>query len=89
MDEMKKMLRAIINSQGSFRQEILKKLEVLDIKITTVDKKVDRVEENLTKRIDKIGLQLAYLEDDTPIRENHEKLEKRIIKLEQKTFPAL
>lgn len=41
-------------------------------------KKIDKVEENLTKRIDGIGKQLAYLEDDTPIREEFDKLEKKV-----------
>lgn len=34
--------------------------------IVKVDAKIDRVEENLTKRMDKIGRQLAYLENDAP-----------------------
>jgi hypothetical protein len=43
------------------------------------------VESNLTKRIDKIGPQVARLEDDTPTREEFDDLDNRVKKLEQIT----
>jgi len=67
------MLRAIINEQSDLKQELLKKIEEVDIKLGGVEerlgKKIDKVEGKVlvnTKRLDKIGSQLAYLEDDTP-----------------------
>ena len=66
---------------------------ILD-KVSSVDRKVDKgfrevnvrfeeTEKRLTVRIDKIGLQLARLEDDAPTIEEFDKLEKRVTKLER------
>ena len=97
MDDTQKMLRAIINGQSNFRQEVLAKIDKLDQKLTgkidSVDEKltrrIDSVEENLTERLDKIGKQLAYLEDDAPTREEFDDLEERVDKIEQTATPAL
>lgn len=82
MDDAQKMLRAIINGQSTFKQELLseikkvdRKVERLDVSFVKLDKKLDKVESNLTGRIDKIGRQLAYLE-----------LVVRVDKLEQKVI---
>lgn len=87
------MLRIIINGQSAFKQEVLGKIDKLDQKIDKVEKnlseKIDSVETNLTERIDKLGKQLAYLEDDTPTREEFDKLEERVDKIEQKSSPVL
>lgn len=83
MDENKKMLRAIINGIAAFKQEVLARFNKTDQKIESLDKKIDRVEQNLTARLDKIGLQLAYLEDDTPTKEEFDNLEKRVDKIGQ------
>ena len=63
--------------------------------IRKVDKKVEQVKENLSKeirdvevrlsaRIDKIGTQVAQLDDDAPTGEEFKELEKRVGDLEQK-----
>lgn len=66
MDNTQKMLRAIINGQSAMKSELI-------VEICKVDKKVDKVREDLigvekrlTARIDRIGLQEARLEDNTP-----------------------
>ena len=83
-DETKTMLKAIINGLNAFKTEFLSfKKEVLQ-RFDQMDKKIDGVEERLTKRIDSMGKQLAYLEDDAPTRDEFSKLEKRVGKLEQK-----
>ena len=88
MDETKKMLRAIINGQSSMKTELLDKINSVDKKLTGkidgLDLKIDKVEKNLTKRIDKIGLRLANLEDDAPTRDEFDKLEVRVDKVERK-----
>lgn len=97
---MKKMLQMIINGQSAFRQEVLKtikkleekldnKIDNLDIKVDNLDIKLDTVEKNLTSRIDKLGKQLAYLEDDAPTREEFDDLEKRVKRVGQTTTPSL
>ncbi len=92
-DDTTGMLRTIINNQSNFRQEMVGKLDRLDKKLTG---KIDQVEKNLSERIDnvdnrlnKMGKQLAYLEDDAPTREEHTKLEKRVSKLERKVASSL
>lgn len=85
------MLQAIINGQSSFRQEVLKKIDKVDEKVEKLGErlegKIDGVEKNLTDRLDKLGRQLAYLEDDTPTREEFDNLEKRVGKMSE--APAL
>lgn len=68
MNDNTKMLRAIINGQSTFRQDVLGRIDKLDAKlggrIDGLEDRIDQVEKNLTSRIDKLGTQLAYLEDD-------------------------
>lgn len=66
-----KMLQLVLDGQSEIRKDI-KKLE------GKLEKKID---EN-GNRIDKLGKQLAYLEDDAPTRKEYDKLEKRVSKLE-------
>lgn len=83
-DDIQKMLRMIINGQSRFRQEILIKFDKIEQKIEKLDKKIDSVEKRLTDRIDTIGKQLAYLEDDTPTREEFDNLAKKVDQIDQK-----
>jgi len=66
-----KMLQMVLDGQVEIRQDLKR-----------IEKKVESVEKNLTTRIDNIGLQLAELEDDAPTRKEHDRLEKRVTKLE-------
>lgn len=73
MNDTQKMLQAIINGQSAIKQELSGKIDKVDQKVDRLnekvgglDGKIDRVEKRLTERLDKIGKQLAYLEDDTP-----------------------
>ena len=76
MNDTQKMLQAIINGQTTLKQELLREIGKVDQKVDKLtdrveglDGKIDSVEKNLTGRLDKIGRQLAYLEDDAPTRE--------------------
>ena len=88
MDNTKKKLRAIINGQSALKGELIKRIDKVDRKVDQLDSKIGKVEKNLTVRIDKLGKQLAYLEDDAPTREEHDKLEGRVNVLEQRTASA-
>ena len=94
-DDTHKMLRAIINGQSVFRQDVLGRIDKLEGKLTVriddleekivgLDGKIDGVEKRLTNRIDKLGKQLAYLEDDAPTREEFEDLERKVDRINQK-----
>lgn len=76
-DDSHKMLQMVLDGQGAIRNDI----KNLDKKLST---KIDDVDEKLTKRIDKLGLQIANLEDDAPTIEEFDKLEKRVKKIEVK-----
>lgn len=89
------MLQAIINGQSAMKAELLTEIRKVDSKtssdiaslrsqINSLRKETKEGFETLTKRVDQIGLQVARLEDDTPTREEHDNLEKRVVKLEQK-----
>lgn len=63
-----KILQAILDGQVSIREDI---------------KRVERKVEENGQRIDKLGLQVAHLEDDAPTIEEFDHLEKRVGKLEK------
>lgn len=90
MNDTQKMLQAIINGQSAIKQELSTKIDKLDEKLSNkidnVEDRLNKVEKNLTGRIDVLGKQLAYLEDDTPTREEFDKLENRVGKIEQKVI---
>ena len=66
------MLQAVLDGQVRLSKKV-------DVGFKKVNKRIGKVETNLTKRIDTLGAQLAYLDDDTPTRKEHDKLEKRVI----------
>jgi len=68
-----KMLQMVLDGQVEIKQDLKR-----------IEKKVD---EN-GNRIDKIGLQLAELEDDAPTIKEFDKLEKRVTKLESQAASA-
>ncbi len=85
VDNTLKMLQAILKGQEALKQELTVQMNKLEQKlgerIDKVEIRLKGVEEGLKAaitRIDKIGKQLAYLEDDTPTREEFEKLEQKV-----------
>lgn len=88
MNDTQKMLQAIINGQSAIKQELSGKIDKVDLRVERLEKKIDQAEKNLTTRIDKLGKQLAYLEDDAPTREEFDNLEERVDKIEQKAVPG-
>jgi hypothetical protein len=87
MDDTKKMLQAIINGQSAMKSELLGEIHKLDkkfdLKIDSLRKETKEGFERLTERVDKIGLQVARLEDDTPTRAEFDDVVTRLEKLEQ------
>jgi len=88
MSDTNTMLKAIINGQSDLKQELFKKIDGVEERLGgRIDKVEKKVEEN-TKRLDKIGLQLANLEDDSPTREEHDQLEERVGNIERQLTTA-
>ena len=90
MDDIKEMFRTLVNGQSAMKEELLGEIRKLDRKVDSIEQKMNNGFANvdvklsaLTKRIDVIGLQVARLEDNTPTREEFEKLDTRVGKLEQ------
>lgn len=75
-----KMLQAIINGQKALEERLMGEIGKVRSDVKRVEVKVDKN----GKRIDKLGLQLAYLEDDAPTREEFDDLDKRVKKIENK-----
>ena len=89
MDDVKEMLKAVINGQHALRTEMVGEISELrkemQDKFAEVDKRFDKVDkrfDEVDQRLDKQGAQLAYLEEDAPTREEHDALEKRVEKIE-------
>jgi len=89
MDDTQKMLQTIINGQSAFRQEILSKIDKLESKVDKGFEEVNTRIDGTHERMDKIGKQLAYLEDDAPTREEFDQLDRRVEKLEHKVPSAV
>ena len=79
IDDTKKMFRAIINVQSAMKSELLAGIPKLEKKVGTeigdlktalgsLRSETKEGVEKLTKGLDKIGLQVARLEDDMPTR---------------------
>jgi uncharacterized coiled-coil protein SlyX len=88
MDGVKQMFRKIINGQSAVKSELLGEINKLRVETQKgfdgTNNKIDVLDKKLTKRIDKVGLQVARLEDDTPTVDEFDKLEHRVTKVEQK-----
>ena len=86
-DDSIKMLRAVINGQSSLKEELLGEIHKLDKEVKEGFKKVDdrfeSLDSKLTKRIDKLGLQIASLEDDAPTIDEFDELAKKVTKIQK------
>lgn len=87
INELKTMVRAIINGQSAMKAELLSEIKKVDQKL---DKEVVGLRQviqkgfsDLTWRADMIGKQLNTLDEDAPTGENFTKLVKRVDKLEK------
>lgn len=76
IDSLADMVRAVVNGQSAMKDELLGEIRRLDAKI-------DGVEERLTARMDRLGKELAVVDDDAVSREDFEDLDKRVTVLEQ------
>lgn len=90
MDDTHKMLRAIINGQSAIKEEMLKEIKDVRKEINDVRKDLNILKEKtisgfekVNDRMDKIGKQLAYLEDDAPTREEFDEITTKVEKLSQ------
>ena len=63
-------------------QAILDRIALMDKKMDGSFKQVNERLDKHEKRLDMIGSAVAYLEDDAPTRKEHNKLGKRVTKLE-------
>lgn len=72
-----KMLQILIDGQVDLRKKMIEGQNSLSTEMREGFK-------NVNKRLDKIGKSVAFLEDDTPTREEHYKLEKRVTKVEKR-----
>lgn len=73
-----KMLQALLDGQAVIRKDI----STTRGDIHGVKEELKQTEGRLTARIDKLGMQIARLEDDSPTIEEFDALNKRVLKLE-------
>jgi predicted nucleic acid-binding Zn-ribbon protein len=82
MDDTKKMLQAVINGQGALKEELLKVIEKVDLKVDGLQEEIRGGFKKVNTGLDKLGKSLAYLEDDAPTTDEFDDLEKRIKRIE-------
>ena len=79
------MLRTVINGQSVMKSELITKIEGVEKKFTSgvdgLETEMKKGFKRLEERIDKIGLQVARLEDDTPTIEEFDELKSRVDKI--------
>ena len=80
-----KILQAILDGQNGLK----KGMQEVRNDIKEVKEEVKKTEGRLTTRIDKLGLQIARLEDDAPTIDEFEKLAKRVTNLENPSSKKL
>ena len=88
LGELRKMLVAVVNGQSSLKQDLLKGIMKNRVAINNLKTDTKKNFGKVNKRLDIIGSQVAYLEDDTPTRKEFDKLEKRVEKVEGKVASA-
>lgn len=72
------ILQAILDGQTGLKKDI----QEVRRDVKEVKEEVKKTEGRLTARIDKLGLQVASLEDDAPTNDEFDVLTKRVSKLE-------
>lgn len=77
-DSSQKMLRMLINGQSKIHENIESVRSDLKKTEERLTEKIEEVKTSLTNRIDKIGLQVAKLEDDTPTVEEFDELKGKV-----------
>lgn len=78
---IEKMFRTVVNDLSTLRMEMLKGFKEVNKKIDDLDIQLNKRIDDVEERLDKIGKQVAYLEDDAPTREEFENLERKVNKL--------
>jgi hypothetical protein len=88
MDDTK-MLQAILKGQEPLKQELVGEINKVEQnlggKIDSLSNEFHIFRKDITRRVDRLGKSLAYLEDDTPTREEFDKLAKRVDKIEKQS----
>lgn len=79
------MLQAILDGQRAIKEELKGEIKKVAKQVELLEGKVTKLDENLTERIDKIGLKLAQLSDDVPTVEEFDDLKKQVSELERQT----
>ena len=83
-----KMLQILIDGQAALREEIKEGRDNFRKEMKegqdTIRQEMKQGFRKVNKRLNIIGKAVAFLEDDTPTREEHDKLEKRVTKVEKK-----
>lgn len=95
IDNRVNTINSKVNSIDTRVDSIDSKVAEIDTRVDSIDNRFDSMEERMSRgfdevkvmisengeRIDKLGLQLAELEDDAPTREEQEELEHRLEEL--------
>lgn len=73
-----KMLQAILNGQTALKEDLIKRIDKVDIKVDKLEDKLDKadqrltqVEKRLTKRIDKLGTGNSHIWKTTRLPEKN------------------
>lgn len=80
IEDLQKMLKAVVNGLSTLRAETQSGFKTANKKIDDLEAGINRRIDSVEERLDNIGRQVAYLEDDAPTREEFNSLEKKVDK---------
>lgn len=66
MDDTKKMLKMIITGQSVMKSDLITEIRKVDKKVEELREETRKGFKKVDERIDKLGFQIANLEDDAP-----------------------
>lgn len=82
--EIKKMSKAVINHISTVKSELLMEIKKSRDESNHKFEQMNKTLASHTKRLDRIGRNVVFLEEDTPTRDEFDRLESRVLKVENR-----
>ena len=88
MNDIKSMLRAVINGQSAMKEELMAMIDRNSVDIRKLGRDMNSGFQEVNKRLDRQGKSIAYLEDDAPTKKDFDELVEVVDTIKQKIATA-